>query len=129
MINTIIAQIRFRLYLNNGKSRYLKMNKLFLLIMAVSLSSCYSSKNLNYLQSDQRSLIVPLNNNNQYLIQSSDVLNIKVQSRDPEQSDFFNITTSARTNIQANPASLFLSGYTVDPEGMITFGNSWRAQG
>ncbi|MEO1013401.1 MAG: polysaccharide biosynthesis/export family protein [Bacteroidota bacterium] len=54
-----------------------------------------------------------------YLVQPNDILSIKVQSRDPEQSDFFNITTVENRNIQANPASLFLTGYTVNKEGMI----------
>lgn len=98
---------------------YIRMNKILILILAVSLSSCYSSKKLDYLQSDQRSLVLAVNQQKQYTVQPNDVLSVKVQSRDPEQAAFFNITTTANTNIQANPASLLLSGYTVNNEGMI----------
>lgn len=97
---------------------YLKMNKLFLLLIALSLSSCYSSRNLNYLQTTQKSLNIPIIPT-EYRVQPNDVLSIKVQSKDPEQSSFFNITTVENRNIEANPASLFLTGYTVDTDGMI----------
>jgi len=43
-----------------------------------------------------------------------------VQSLDPEQSAFFNISSSERQNIQANEASLFLSGYSVNQDGLIS---------
>ncbi|WP_171036959.1 polysaccharide biosynthesis/export family protein [Maribacter algarum] len=89
------------------------------LILAFMLSSCYTSKGVDYLQSNQQTIILPLNKGEQYKIQPSDVLSIKVQSRDPEQTAFFNLTSIENRNFQANPASLFLSGYTVDPEGAI----------
>lgn len=109
----------YSLYIHSDKSAYLKMSKLFLFLIVISLSSCYSSKNLDYLQSNQRSLVVALNQSDQYTVQSNDILSIKVQSRDPEQTAFFNITSVENRNVQANPASLFLSGYTVDLEGFI----------
>ncbi|MFS4493380.1 polysaccharide biosynthesis/export family protein [Maribacter sp. 2308TA10-17] len=101
------------------KYRYSGMSRVFLLLLVLSLSSCYTSKKLDYLQSNQNTLILPLPSKEQYKIQPSDVLSIKVQSRDPEQAAFFNITSIENRNFQANPASLFLSGYTVDPLGMI----------
>jgi polysaccharide export outer membrane protein len=97
----------------------LNANKLFLFLLVLSLSSCYTSKSLDYLQSNDNTLVLALPSKQQYKIQSSDVLSIKVQSRDPEQAAFFNITSVENRNFQANPASLFLSGYTVDPMGMI----------
>ncbi len=114
----IKAQQNSDLYLSMGKLRYLEMNKLFLLVLLLLLSSCYTSKKVNYLQGDYSQLTIPVQST-QYTVQPNDVLNIKVQSRDPEQAAFFNISTVERTNIQANPASLFLTGYTVDREGMI----------
>jgi polysaccharide export outer membrane protein len=95
------------------------MSKGFLFLLVLSLSSCYTSKKLDYLQSNQSTQIIPIQSKEQYRIQPSDVLSVKVQSRDPEQSTFFN-GASERRNLQANPASLFLSGYTVDPQGMIS---------
>jgi len=68
------------------------MNKIFTVITAVVLlSSCYSTKKVTYLQSDQNVLEVQ-NNPQIYLIQPNDILNIRVQSLDPEQSAFFNIS-------------------------------------
>jgi len=101
------------------KSMLLKMNKAVALIILLTLSSCYTSNKLDYLQSNQQTTVMPVPTKEQYRIQPSDILSIKVQSRDPEQTAFFNITSVENRNFQANPASLFLSGYTVGPEGMI----------
>ncbi len=101
------------------KNRNSILSKLLLLLVAVSLTSCYSSKQLDYLQSKQNSFITPLNKKDQYTIQPSDVLSIRVQSRDPEQTSFFNISSLNNNLNQANAASFYLNGYTVDPEGMI----------
>jgi len=107
--------------INRGVFRliYLKMKKPMMLLIVVLLSSCYSSKQLDYLQSNQQTLILPVQQTEQYKVQPSDVLSIKVQSRDPEQSAFFNLSSIENRNFQANPASLFLSGYTVNQKGAI----------
>ena len=89
---------------------------LFHILLFLSLSSCYTSKQVNYLQSDKSSFRIPVLPTI-YKVQPNDVLSVRVQSRDPEQSAFFNITTA--NNIDIDPASLFLNGYTVDAEGMI----------
>ena len=82
------------------------------------MSACYSSKKVNYLQSEEDVLVLPINPIT-YLVQANDILNIKVQSRDAEQSSFFNISSIENRNIQSNPASLFLSGYSVNQDGLI----------
>ncbi len=69
------------------------------------------------MQSEEDVLVFPTNPIT-YLVQPNDILNIKVQSRDAEQASFFNISTENR-NIQANPASLFLSGYSVNQDGLV----------
>lgn len=94
------------------------MNKLFTLLILLSMSGCYSLKKVNYLQSEEDVLIIPTNPYT-YLVQPNDILNIRVQSRDAEQSSFFNISSTENRTIQANPASLFLSGYSVNQEGLI----------
>lgn len=104
--------------LNCGQQMYLKMNKLFLLLIILTLSSCFTSKNVDYLQSEKSVFTMPVYPS-EYMVQPNDVLNIKVQSRDPEQSAFFNLSTVEDARIQANPASLFLTGYTVNNKGMI----------
>jgi len=101
------------------KNRNSLFSKFLLLLVVVSLTSCYSSKQLDYLQSKQSSFLTPLNKKEQYTIQPSDILSIRVQSRDPEQTSFFNISSLNNNLNQANAASFYLNGYTVDPEGMI----------
>ncbi|MGI9551430.1 MAG: polysaccharide biosynthesis/export family protein [Aurantibacter sp.] len=104
--------------LNRGNHFYLKMSRLFLFLLLLSLSSCYTSKKVNYLQSEKQQLSFPVQQT-KYKVQPNDVLNIKVQSRDPEQSNFFNITTIENGNFESNPAALFLTGHPVNDEGKI----------
>jgi polysaccharide export outer membrane protein len=106
------------LYLNKCTNIYLIMNKLFLLLILLALSSCYTSKEINYLQSEKDLMSIPLKKT-QYYVQPHDVLNIKVKSKDPEQSAFFNLTTPQDRNVEPNPASLFVNGYPVTDDGMI----------
>ena len=82
------------------------------------LSSCYTSRKLDYLQTKRQTFVSPLQQSI-YTVQPNDILSIKVQSRDPEQASFFNLNSTENRNLQANPASLFLTGYTVDQDGMI----------
>lgn len=95
------------------------MNKLSILFLLVLFSSCYSIKKVTYLQSEENVLAIATNPII-YLVQPNDILSIRVQSLDPEQSAFFNISSSERQNIQANEASLFLSGYSVNQDGLIS---------
>jgi len=114
------VKLGHKLYLNKGKNIFFKMNNLFLLLLLLllSLSSCYTSKELNYLQSESSHLEIPLQTT-EYLVQENDILDVKVQSRDPEQSDLFNITSIDNRSNQANPASMYLTGYPVNNDGMI----------
>lgn len=112
------TQLRREIQVERMSFCYLPIKQLFLLALLVLLSSCYTSRKVNYLQSDESSFEIPVLPT-VYKVQPNDVLSIKVQSRDPEQSAFFNISTVENVNIQANPASLFLTGYTVDGAGMI----------
>ncbi len=121
MSKILKGQIDYSSYfnsLNRGKPICLKMNKLFLLFLFLSLSSCYTSKNVDYLQGNQSDYNIPVHPT-VYLVQPNDVLNVRVQSRDPEQSNYFNLSTVEDTRIEANPASLFLTGYTVNQDGKI----------
>lgn len=100
------------------KSRYLQRASLAVLVLPIIFASCYSSRGVNYLQSNVNTMQLSVSPT-EYLVQPNDVLNIKVQSRDPEQSTFFNISTVENRNIQANPASFFVTGYSVKPDGTI----------
>jgi polysaccharide export outer membrane protein len=96
------------------------MNKLYFPIIIVLLSSCYTVKKVNYLQSEENVMSLP-NKPRDYLVQPNDILNIRVQSLDPDQSAFFNIDAGGRGGggFQVNDAALFLSGYSVNQEGII----------
>ena len=118
MRNSLKIPQRNKIRVPRRAFNYPRFNKLLLLALLLLVSSCYTSKKVNYLQSDERSFSIPVIPT-VYRVQPNDVLSIKVQSRDPEQSAFFNITTLEDRSIEANPASLFLTGYTVDLEGMI----------
>ena len=108
--------------IHRAKYIYLMANRILLLIMMLLFASCYTSKNIDYLQSKAHSSRISIQQST-YLVQPNDVLNIKVQSRDPEQSALFNLNTVDNTRIQADPASLFLAGYTVNKNGMINLAN------
>ena len=95
----------------------LSMKKIYFLFLVILASSCYTIKKVTYLQSDENVLALP-NNPVKYLVQPNDILNIRVQSLDPDQSAFFNTETSI--NMFANEPSLFLGGYSVNPDGNIT---------
>jgi polysaccharide export outer membrane protein len=113
------VQKDYSLYIKKGKYNLLKRCKLSLPILLLYLmSSCYTAKDLNYIQSDSSYLEIPMHTT-EYLVQVSDILDIKVQSRDPEQADFFNNTKIDNRNNQVNQASMFLSGYPVDNDGKI----------
>ena len=112
-------QRRLNIIVNVSRCYMQKMSKPFLMALLVTLSSCYTSKQLDYLQSDQQTIITQLPEKEEYTIRPSDVLNIRVQSRDPEQTNFFNLSSLNNNQNQANPASFFLNGYTVDLQGKI----------
>ena len=95
-----------------------KFRNIGVILMIFLLTSCYTSRRVNYLQSDRQRMALQVQRT-PYLIQPHDILDIKVQSRDQEQNAIFNTTTNDNTRLQANPASNFLTGYPVDPEGNI----------
>ena len=76
------------------------MNKYLYLFAFVLLTSCYSVKKVTYLQSEENVLAIS-NNPITYLVQPNDILSIRVQSMDPDQSRFFNISSTENRNIQA----------------------------
>ncbi|CAM4169849.1 polysaccharide biosynthesis/export family protein [Zobellia roscoffensis] len=116
---TIIPSIK-KSMLTFFKNAYaaLSLQRVFVILITLTLTSCYTTKGVNYLQSPDQEMTIRLRPT-EYGVQPNDVLDIKVQSRDPDQAAFFNISTVENRNLQANPASLFLNGYTVDKEGKI----------
>lgn len=92
-------------------------------ISLLLLCSCLSYKNQIYFKSDEFTEGKPTlikNEPLEYRLQPNDVLSIKVQSLDPQVSNFFNIDNTSIQRIGNDPASLYLSGYSIDDQGFVT---------
>lgn len=96
----------------------LDFKKLGILIGFVALSSCYSSSTLDYLQSENYQYTQPVRMT-AYRVQAHDVLDIRVQSMDEEQVNFFNMKNVDNWRQAVDPATTFLTGYPINEEGMI----------
>lgn len=86
-------------------------------------ASCYSNRNLVYLQNDtfseEKSSVVE-NKKLPYRLQPNDILSVQIKSlADRDVSAIFNVS-SFQNSIFASPGNLFLEGYHVDPAGKIT---------
>ena len=96
---------------------------LYMLLIAGMLTSCYYNKSLVYLQDKNFSHLQPTVITNQassYLLQTNDVISVKVKSTtDSDVSSIFNITSEAIGTSSA-PGVLFIEGYSIDTEGKIT---------
>ena len=98
------------------------LQKLFLMIsIAIGFSSCISNKQLVYFP-DHRlntdSLINTYNVPGVYRLQPRDVLSIKIKTLDPQSSEYFNMQ-SENGILNFNPASMYVSGYSVNDSGTI----------
>jgi len=100
------------------KYNLLNSHILGVILISLLLSSCYSSKKLDYLQIDSEKVSKKIKPSD-YLVQPFDILNIKVQTKDPEQSALFNLSSANNGNVQADPALFFITGYTVSRQGTI----------
>ncbi|TGE25087.1 polysaccharide export protein [Hymenobacter aquaticus] len=85
------------------------------------LSGCVAQQKIPYLQSKEYSTTAPVsvpNARQDYRIQPSDVLSIRVQSVQTNLNEIFNISDT-RTVFSGDPSTLFLTGYSVDAAGFI----------
>lgn len=95
----------------------------FVFLVCVLATSCYSKKELVYLQSPEYTSMYPTqvkNRRPEYKIQPNDVLYVTIQNPDTETYQFFNQGNQETSQRGGNEASLFLLGYSVDQKGMIT---------
>ncbi len=86
-------------------------------------TSCYSKKELVYLQNPEYSTLYPTqvkNRRPEYKIQPNDVLYVTIQNPDTETYQFFNQGNQTMNQRGGNEASLFLLGYSVDQNGDIS---------
>jgi polysaccharide biosynthesis/export protein len=94
----------------------------FLLALLPLLSNCISNRKLVYFPDTQfdTEAITPIENNypGNYRLQPRDIISVKVKTLDLESSEYFNIETGRGFN-NFNPASIYLSGYSLDDKGNI----------
>ena len=92
------------------------------LLISVCLSSCYSRRNLVYLQDPSFSSEYPTlikNRRPVYKLQVNDVLNIDVQNPDTETAQYFNYGEEGLRGF-GNQSNLFVTGNVVDEDGYVT---------
>ena len=92
------------------------------LLMLVWLSSCYSRKELIYLQDTSFSDEYPTQIKNRrpaYKLQVNDVLHIDVQNPDAETAQYFNYGQQEMRGF-GNQSNLFIMGHSIGEEGFVT---------
>jgi len=102
-------------------------NKKFSLIVLTSIiiifASCTSQKKLIYLQDKANSMSgsnVYANKSPDYRLRANDILYIKVNSINPDNSDFFSGEASVNSAYQfQNEIGIYLNSYTVNDSGNI----------
>lgn len=106
------------MYIKNGFYK-----AFLLLVVAVAVTSCYSKKELVYLQDKNFSTLYPTQIKNRrpdYKIQPNDVLYVTIQNPDTETYSFFNVGNETIGSRGGNEATLFLLGHSVNQEGSIS---------
>lgn len=104
--------------------KFKNYSKPFLILMiTVAVSSCYSKKELVYLQDGEFSSLYPTqikNRRPEYKIQPNDVLHVNIQNPDTETYSFFNAGNQEMGQRGGNEAILYLIGHSVSQEGNIS---------
>lgn len=96
--------------------------KLYVVVaICTFFSSCVSHKNLLNLQSKTRlDTLSIIHLREEYLLQSGDILDIKVSSIDPQSVAIFNKTAGHNMTNQISDAAIYLNGYVVSDSGFIS---------
>lgn len=95
---------------------------LFTLIATILLSSCGTTKSINYFQDLEHGVSEQILNPIQIKIKPEDKISIIVNSKDPQLANLFNLPLVAnRVGQLVNSSNLQISGYTVDSLGCIDF--------
>jgi polysaccharide export outer membrane protein len=98
------------------------------LCVALLCSSCYYNDRLIYLQGKQFSKTKTTTVKTEkpiYHVQPNDVLSVKVKSTTEAEgpggiSSTFNVSSTTSSTFFTNPGTLYLEGYSINSEGMIT---------
>ena len=92
------------------------------MLLLLWMSSCYSRKELVYLQDPTFSDEYPTQIKNRrptYRLQVNDVLHIDIQNPDAESAQFFDYGQQQNPGFGGQP-NFFLQGHSVDQEGFVT---------
>jgi polysaccharide biosynthesis/export protein len=100
------------------------MQKIFIyIVILIFVTSCYSNKELIYLQDETYSNKIPKPIENQrpiYKIHANDVLHIDIKTPDAETTALFSLQDQNRGGgFNASPAMFYIRGYSVDDEGNV----------
>ncbi|MEM6319841.1 MAG: polysaccharide biosynthesis/export family protein [Bacteroidota bacterium] len=97
---------------------------LVLLLPILLLTNCVSHESLVSYTNGEALLVnapMPIGNPRNIVIQSNDVLEIKVHSQDVLTAAPFNLVTPGNVGVMNNPDLYQLNGYLVDEDGYIDF--------
>ncbi len=96
--------------------------RLFFLLIAISFTSCISTKKLTYLQENEEnptdSIMVIRKIQEPYRLQINDLLSIRVKAMDQELVGIFNPINEGTPNATGEER-LYYDGFVVDPHGNI----------
>jgi len=99
------------------------MKKFFLfLLFSIIVSSCATKKQVVYLQDVDDNVLIDINELSRHpVIQTNDIVDIKVGALNPNSVIPFNRTPGQNNNVPQRLELLRLTGYVVDQEGNIDF--------
>lgn len=106
----------------NTSSLIARSQSAFCLLVLVWLSSCYSRKELVYLQDSSFSEEYPTQIKNRrpvYRLQVNDVLHIDIQNPDAETAQYFNYGQEEMRGF-GNESNLFIMGHSIGEQGLVT---------
>lgn len=102
-----------------------KISLIVLTSIIIVFASCTSQKKLIYLQEKAKSISgtnVYTNKSPEYRLRSNDILFVKINSLDPENSAFFNGGSASGNMYQfQNEIGIYLNSYTISDSGNINF--------
>jgi len=100
-------------------------SKILFLLVVVFMSSCYNYKRQLYLKDEagrfsDRPVIIETKPS-EYRINARDILDIRVQSSDPEVTNIFNMNQGEGGGnwFRGDPGAMYLSGYEVNSLGLV----------
>jgi len=101
----------------------MKKTVLYIIVMALTLTSCNTSKKILYLQDAKYNQPTEIATAASITVQPNDQISIVVSSRDPQLAALFNLPRVSyySGNSNLNNINNQLSGYTIDEKGEIDF--------